>query len=258
MPCCRRLQEARYERLAADCGPTYGQAGPGLEVVERSPHIELLGVGKRYRNAHEDLVVLDQVDASIKHGEFVALVGRSGSGKSTLLNLIGGLDWPTSGEVRLAGRSLSSMSEYELARMRRQQVGFVFQAFNLLPTLTVLENLLLALELNDRVEVDARERALRVLEEVGLRERADAFPEHLSGGEQQRVAAARATVHGPSVVLADEPTGNLDLETAGQVIEALETRCREAGCTLLMATHSQEVIGRADRIMTIRNARLEG
>jgi putative ABC transport system ATP-binding protein len=201
--------------------------------------------------------VLDGISAEISRGELIVLVGRSGSGKSTLLNLIGGLDRPSRGEVRIGGQALSGLSEDGLARLRRHDVGFVFQFFNLVPTLTALENLQLPLELLDTGREEAELRAQQWLELVGLPGRGDAFPEELSAGEQQRVALARALIHRPGLVIADEPTGNLDLETARQVLELLDDLCRREGTTLVMATHSPEVVGVADRVFTIQDGRLE-
>ena len=201
-------------------------------------------------------MVLDNIDATIRRGEFVVVVGRSGSGKSTLLNLIGSIDVPSAGEVYIDGVALTALDETARALLRRRRVGFIFQFFNLIPTLTVAENLLLPLELNGIRGAAATSRVERLCTEVSLRGYENRFPEDLSGGEQQRVAIARALVHEPDIVLADEPTGNLDLETATDVIRLLDRLCREAGKTLIMATHSREVIGRADRVLTIRSARL--
>jgi putative ABC transport system ATP-binding protein len=218
--------------------------------------IELRQVSKTYDAAGRGPPVLDGVDIKITQGEFVVLVGRSGSGKSTLLNLIGAIDVPTSGEIFVDGVEIGALNEQARALLRRRHLGFVFQFFNLIPTLTVAENLLLPLELNGRTGAAARARVNEMLTEVGLADHADRFPEQLSGGEQQRVAIARAIVHEPRIVLADEPTGNLDLETANAVIGLLDRLCRDAGLTLVMATHSPEVIGLADRVLTIRAGRV--
>lgn len=223
----------------------------------RPAHIVLDGVGKDYQEHEQARRVLDGISAEISRGELIVLVGRSGSGKSTLLNLIGGLDRPSRGEVNIGGQALSGLSEDALARLRRRDVGFVFQFFNLMPTLTALENLLLPLELLDTGREEAELRAQQWLELVGLPGRGDSFPEELSAGEQQRVALARALVHRPGLVIADEPTGNLDLETARQVLELLDDLCRREGTTLVMATHSPEVVGVADRVFTIHDGRLE-
>jgi putative ABC transport system ATP-binding protein len=201
--------------------------------------------------------VLHGVNASIEHGEFVVLVGRSGSGKSTLLNLVGGLDRPTAGEVLIDGEGLNALSEDQLSRLRRHRVGYVFQFFNLVPTLTAQENLLLPLELVGVEGGDAEERAASWLGAVGLADRGADYPDELSGGEQQRVALARALVHEPGLLLADEPTGNLDLGTARDVLRLLDDLCRRSETTLVMATHSPEVIGLADRVLTIRDGALE-
>ena len=215
--------------------------------------IQLAGVTKAY-GPH---VVLSECDLTVRGGEFVVVVGRSGSGKSTLLNLIGGLDRPTRGEVKILGDSLSGLSEDELSRVRCRKLGFVFQFFNLIPTLTVTENVRLPMALNGISKAETIERATTLLSELGLTDCGDRFPEELSGGEQQRVAIARALAHEPSIVLADEPTGNLDLDTAREVLELLNATCRRRDATLIMATHSREVIGSADRVLTIRGSHLE-
>jgi putative ABC transport system ATP-binding protein len=222
-----------------------------------SHHIELEGVCKDYDEHGRPHKVLDGITARIARGELIVLVGRSGSGKSTLLNIIGGLDRPSRGEVRIGGEALSDLSEDGLAKLRRRGIGFVFQFFNLVPTLTALENLLLPLDLLGVDRDEALARARRWLETVGLPDRGDSFPEELSGGEQQRIALARALIHQPGLVIADEPTGNLDLETARQVLSLLDDLCRREGTTLVMATHSAEVVGVADRVFTIQDGRLE-
>ena len=215
-------------------------------------HIRLIGVKKTY-GAH---VVLEECDLNVRPGEFVVVVGRSGSGKSTLLNLIGGLDRPTSGNVELLGKSLAGLTEDELSRVRCRRLGFVFQFFNLIPTLTVAENVRLPMALNGVSKAEGIQRAELLLGELGLGGCGGRFPEELSGGEQQRVAIARALAHEPSIVLADEPTGNLDLETAEEVLALLEQTCRRHEATLVMATHSREVLGTADRVFTIRAAHI--
>jgi putative ABC transport system ATP-binding protein len=221
-----------------------------------TPIVELRGVTKTYREGDTTRPVLVGVDATIRRGELCVVVGRSGSGKSTLLNLIGGIDVPTSGEIVVDGTDLARSSEGARTLFRRHDVGFVFQFFNLIPTLTVEENLRLPLELNGRPRDAARERAAALLAEVGLGDRGPAFPEHLSGGEQQRVAVARALVHEPLLVLADEPTGNLDLDTGHRVLELLDRLTRRAGRTMVMATHSPEVMGLADRTFRLLDGRL--
>jgi putative ABC transport system ATP-binding protein len=218
--------------------------------------IELRGVTKTYREGNTTRAVLVGVDATIRRGELCVLIGRSGSGKSTLLNLIGGIDVPTSGEIVVDGADLARSTEAARTLFRRHHVGFVFQFFNLIPTLTVEENLRLPLELNGRPHDAARERVAALLAEVGLGDRGPAFPEQLSGGEQQRVAVARALVHEPLLVLADEPTGNLDLDTGRQVLDLLDRLTRRAGRTMVMATHSREVVGLADRTFRLQDGRL--
>ncbi len=221
-----------------------------------TPLVELRGVTKAYREGGAERAVLRGVDATIRRGELCVLIGRSGSGKSTLLNLIGGIDVPTAGEIVVDGLPLARATEARRTLFRRHHVGFVFQFFNLIPTLTVEENLRLPLELNGRPRDAARARAGALLAEVGLADRGPAFPEQLSGGEQQRVAVARALVHEPLLVLADEPTGNLDLDTGRQVLDLLDRLTRRAGRTLVMATHSPEVVGLADRIFRLQEGRL--
>ena len=214
--------------------------------------IRLTAVSKAY-GTH---AVLEECNLSIQAGEFAVVVGRSGSGKSTLLNLIGGLDRPTVGAVELLGQSLAGLTEDELSRVRRRRLGFVFQFFNLIPTLTVAENVRLPMALNGASKSEGIRRADLLLGELGLEGCGDRFPEELSGGEQQRVAIARALSHKPDIVLADEPTGNLDIETAEEVLALLEQTCRRHRATLVMATHSREVLGAADRVFTIRAARI--
>lgn len=219
-------------------------------------HIRLESVTKEYSGPAGPRSVLANISAEIPRGQFAVLVGRSGSGKSTLLNLVGCLDHPTSGRVLLDGRDVAGLSETELALLRRRRIGFVFQFFNLIPTLTALENVLLPLELTDQSGRQARQLASEWLRRVGLGDRPEAFPEELSGGEQQRVAVARALVHQPGLLVADEPTGNLDLETAQNVLDLMDDLCRREGATLVMATHSPEVVGIADRVFSIRDGRL--
>jgi putative ABC transport system ATP-binding protein len=215
--------------------------------------IELDSVCKSYGTQ----VVLDRAAARIAPGEFVAVVGRSGSGKSTLLKLIGGLLSPDSGSIRHGPHDLALMSETELTLFRRRELGFVFQFFNLVPTLTASENIQLPLALNGVARPDALARAAGLLGRLGLSACADRLPDELSGGEQQRVAIARALAHEPSLVVTDEPTGNLDLETAGEVLGLLIESCREHAATLIVATHSRDAAARADRVLRIVGGRLE-
>ena len=221
-------------------------------MIHVENQIELVNIQKNY-GTH---VVLSNCDLCVRNGEFVVVVGRSGSGKSTLLNLIGGLEQPTDGTIKVSGNSLTNLNEEELSKLRRQKLGFVFQFFNLIPTLTALENIRLPMALNRINKKETIERALSLLEEFGLSGFDQRFPEELSGGEQQRVAIARALAHKPDIILADEPTGNLDLDTANEVLELLNRTCRQRGTTLIMATHSKEVIGLADRVFSIHGSDL--
>ena len=218
--------------------------------------IELVGVTKVYDSGPARVVALCDVDLQVAAGEFVALQGRSGSGKSTLLNLIGGLDVPTAGEVRVDGRALHALSDEELTRFRRDTVGIIFQAYNLLPTLTVEENVMLPAMLRRGRKPDLRAKAQRLLARVALLPRAHHLPHQLSGGEMQRVAIARSLMNDPRVVLADEPTGNLDSQVAGEVLRHLRERTQESGVTVVMVTHSAEVAAAADRVLLIRDGRL--
>ncbi len=223
---------------------------------EREPLIALERLTKWFDEGDQRRVVLHELSASFRRGEFVVLLGKSGSGKSTLLNLIGGIDTPSSGRILFGDQDLTALDERARTLFRRRNIGFIFQFFNLLPTLTVIENILLPLELNDRADAAGKRRAQELLTQVGLGDRANTYPDKLSGGEQQRVAIARALVHDPLLILADEPTGNLDAETGHQVLNLLDTLTRQAGKNLLMVTHSPEVIGIADRVFHMRDGQL--
>ncbi|MBN2502792.1 MAG: ABC transporter ATP-binding protein [Anaerolineales bacterium] len=218
--------------------------------------IRLVDLSKSYTEGERRRVVLENACASFAEGEFVAILGKSGSGKSTLLNLISGIDQADNGEVWLNGHNLTAMDERARTLFRRQHIGFVFQFFNLIPTLTVIENVVLPLELAGGGRDAARARANELLEQVGLGDRGETFPDRLSGGEQQRVALARALVHDPRLVLADEPTGNLDEETGEQVLALLDTLTRQAGRNLVMVTHSKENAAYADRVLHLQAGKL--
>ncbi|NNJ08914.1 ABC transporter ATP-binding protein [Chloroflexales bacterium ZM16-3] len=220
------------------------------------PLLRLAGVSKAYEEAGATRSVLHEVSLSVGRGEIAVLLGKSGSGKSTLLNLVSGIDTPSTGEVWVDGQNLTRLSERDRTLFRRRSVGFIFQFFNLVPTLTVLENVLLPLELNGRSGPEARAAATAMLAEVGLAERGASYPDRLSGGEQQRVAIARAIVHSPALILADEPTGNLDADTGQQVLSLLDRLTRQANRTMVMVTHSPEVVGMADRVFRISDGRL--
>lgn len=218
--------------------------------------VALRGVAMTYGQGTTRVRALDGVDLDLAAGEFVVVLGPSGSGKTTLLNLIGALDVPTEGSVRVGGLDLGDLDDRGRTRFRRDQVGFVFQFFNLIPTLTVLENLLLPLELTGSGDAAGRDRAVGLLEAVGLADRASTYPDRLSGGEQQRVAVARAIVHRPRVVLADEPTGNLDEETGERVVALLDELVEKDGLTLVVVTHSADLAGRMDRILRVRHGQV--
>ncbi len=220
------------------------------------PLIEFRNLSKSYLEADQGHVVFEDVNGVINEGEFVVLLGKSGSGKSTLLNLISGIDAPSSGEVLFNNESLTRMSEDKRTLFRRRNIGFVFQSFNLIPTLTVTDNLLLPLELTKQLDDETRLRVNKLLKQLGVIDRLDYYPDQLSSGEQQRIAIARALIHEPAIILADEPTGNLDQETGQEVLALLDQLVRQAGRTMMMVTHSQEVIGLADRLMTIRDCQL--
>ncbi len=222
-----------------------------LPPVKASPVVLLNGLRKDFIEADQVRSVLDGVNLSIDHGEFVALLGHSGSGKSTLLNLISGIEKPTSGTVAIQDVNITAFRERERTLFRRDHIGFVFQFFNLIPTLTVLENVTLPQELAGQDEGQAQKAALELLGQVGLADRSGTFPDKLSGGEQQRVALARALVHNPMLVLADEPTGNLDQETGQLVLDLLLGLTRRKGKTLIMATHNPEIARLADRVFRV-------
>jgi putative ABC transport system ATP-binding protein len=221
------------------------------EIVRAQAMIVVEGLRKSIRNGTRTVEILRGLDFSVPRGEFVAIMGASGSGKSTLLGLLAGLDTPSAGEVRLNGTAISYLPEDRLAQVRGQTVGFVFQSYQLVPTLTALENVLLAHELN--AEGDGKPRARQLLASVGLGDRMDHYPVQLSGGEQQRVALARAFVMRPPIVLADEPTGNLDTVNGAHVLELLLGLNRTEGTTLLLVTHDATLASCADRRIVLRD-----
>jgi putative ABC transport system ATP-binding protein len=222
--------------------------------METGAVLETRGVRKEVSSPEGTLTILDDVSLSVAAGESVAIVGTSGAGKSTLLALLAGLDEPTAGEVWLSGEALSSMDEDGRAAARARHVGFVFQSFHLVPSLTAIENVMLPLELAGRA--DARAAAREVLDKVGLAGRLGHYPRQLSGGEQQRVAIARAFVTRPTVLFADEPTGNLDTATGERVIQLLFDLNRASGTTLILVTHDRALAARCDRVVQIEAGRL--
>ncbi|ENC6435353.1 TPA: ABC transporter ATP-binding protein [Aeromonas veronii] len=223
--------------------------------MSSTPIIVVKGLGKSVRLGQESLTILEGIDLQVNSGETVALVGASGSGKSTLLGLLAGLDLPSQGDIEILGKSLGELDEEGRARLRAEQIGFVFQSFLLLPTMTALENVMLPAEL--RGERDCEPRARELLAAVGLGERLHHLPPRLSGGEQQRVAIARAFMTRPSLLLADEPTGNLDSKTGEKVIELLFELNRKHGTTLLVVTHDHQLAERCQRQLVMTAGRLD-
>ncbi|HXR50646.1 MAG TPA: ATP-binding cassette domain-containing protein [Steroidobacteraceae bacterium] len=222
--------------------------------MDRKIVLEAQDLTRKVSSPEGELTIVDHVSLQIAAGESVALVGASGAGKSTLLALLAGLDLPTSGSVRIDGNELGALDEDSRARLRADRVGFVFQAFHLVPSLTAMENVMLPLELNGRRDAPAQARA--ILQRVGLAERSGHYPRQLSGGEQQRVALARATVTRPAVLFADEPTGNLDTTTGESICQLLFDLNREIHTTLLLVTHDKHLASRCGRTLTMSAGRL--
>jgi putative ABC transport system ATP-binding protein len=216
-----------------------------VQTPAAGPMVDVRGVRKVYRRDAEELVVLDGISLQVPAGEFVALMGPSGSGKTTLLNLIAGIDRPTSGEVIVAGTDVARLSESDLAKWRSRHVGFIFQFYNLIPVLRAVENVELPLLLTSLSKRERRERALTALKVVGLADRSGHYPRQLSGGQEQRVAIARAIVGDPSVLVADEPTGDLDAKSAEDILALMETLNREFNKTIVMVTHDPRAAARA-------------
>jgi len=211
---------------------------------------------KGYEEGGKYHAVLHDFSVAFRRGEFVAVLGRSGSGKTTLLNLVSGIDRADGGEITLGGTRLTGLDDQQRTLYRRQNIGFIFQFFNLIPTLTVWENVTLPLELSGQFDAAGKQRALDLLAEVGLADRLHAFPDRISGGEQQRVSIARALVHDPLLVLADEPTGNLDEDTGRAVMDLLDRLTRRAGKNMILVTHSPEAAAYADRVFTLHDGHL--
>ncbi len=218
--------------------------------------VDLSNLSRSFREGNRTHAVIRQAEMQIQAGECVALLGRSGSGKSTLLNLIAGIDRPDSGQIIIQGENISRLKEPALTLFRRRRIGFVYQFFNLIPTLTSAENIALPLELNRFPRGAAADKVQQILEAVDLAPRADAYPDQLSGGEQQRVAIARALVHRPALVLADEPTGNLDQTAGEKALDLMISLAKEERSSLLLVTHSLAVARRADRILTLEQGQL--
>lgn len=217
-------------------------------------NIEITALEKTFE--HRDRAIFTNLDAIFYAGKVSVILGKSGIGKSSLLNLIAGIDLPDKGDIRIGNHLMSGMDDAGRTLFRRRHIGFVFQSFNLIPVLTVLENVALVGQLNGRPDKDIQERAASLLETVGLADRRKEFPDRLSGGEQQRVALARALINDPAVILADEPTGNLDKETGSAVLEMISTQARKLNKTLIMVTHSPDALAWADEVYTVENATL--
>jgi putative ABC transport system ATP-binding protein len=229
-----------------------------IEATSREEAIEVRDVVKTYPLGAAEVVALDHLSLTIAHGEFAAVVGRSGSGKTTLLNLLAGIDRPTSGTVRVAGADLGALSESELASWRGENVGLVFQFFQLLPTLTVIENVMLPMDFAKKIPVaERRDRAQQLLERVGIGDQADKVPTTLSGGQQQRAAVARALANDPPLLLADEPTGNLDSVTATAVLDVFAD-LNAAGQTIVVVTHERDIRAIVGREVTLVDGRVAG
>lgn len=216
--------------------------------------IEIKNVTKTVRSGADDLTILAEVSLEIPDGQFVAITGASGSGKSTLLGLLAGLDAPSSGEILIDSENITVMSEDSLARLRSDKLGFIFQSFHLIPSLTAFENILIPLEI--RGEKNGKERATQLLEEVGLTNRGHHYPNELSGGEQQRVAIARAFANNPKILLADEPTGNLDSRNGQHIFELMTALHGNKKTTLVLVTHDQELADRAERQIRLRDGKV--
>ena len=216
--------------------------------------IELKNITKIVRSGADDLTILEDVSLEIPNGQFVAITGASGSGKSTLLGLLAGLDAPSSGEILIDGADITKMSEDNLAALRSEKLGFVFQSFHLIPSLTAFENVLIPMEI--RGDKNAKERGKELLEEVGLTNRGHHYPTELSGGEQQRVAIARAFANNPAILLADEPTGNLDSRNGQHIFELMTTLHSNNHTTLILVTHDAELANQAQRQIRLRDGRV--
>ena len=232
---------------------TNGNASASTEISVLETH----DLTRAYRMGRDNVTALDSVTMSIQRGEFVSIVGPSGSGKSTLLNLLGGLDTPTRGEVCLNGKSLAGLSENESASLRQHTLGFIFQGYDLFPALTALENVTYPLLVAGMPAAARIQRAVELLQKVGISEKLHHFPDELSGGQQQRVGIARALAARPLVLLADEPTGNLDSNTAGDILNLLTALVADEGLTLIIVTHDTEAARRANRVLTLKDGRLQ-
>lgn len=224
--------------------------------MKTESHISLSKVNKSYQEGEKQRLVLNELELTVNEGEMIVLLGRSGSGKSTMLNLISGIDRPDSGVINIGGTDLAQLNEKERTLFRRKNIGFVFQSFNLISTLTAEENVLLPLKLKGIEDESQLEKAGNFLESVGLGDRGNSYPDRLSGGEQQRVAIARALAHEPMLILADEPTGNLDYETGKKILDILNKLVRDNGRTIILATHDRDICSIADRVVELQGGKL--
>jgi putative ABC transport system ATP-binding protein len=229
---------------------------PANQASAHRPIIELKSVWKIYKMGDVEVIALSGLDLSVKKGEFVSIMGPSGSGKSTAMNMIGCLDIPTNGSIYLDGKDISSLGESELAQVRGKKIGFIFQQFNLIPTLTALENIMLPMIFQNIARGQRLEKAKKLLHMVDLGDRMDHKPNELSGGQQQRVAIARSLSNDPEVILADEPTGNLDSKTGTTVMDFLRKLHEDEGKTIIMVTHDEDVAKNADRIEYLKDGKI--
>ena len=227
------------------------------EQQNNAAFLKVRDLTRVFREGQAERSVLRNANLTIDRGEFVVLHGRSGAGKSTLLNIVSGIDTPSTGTVEIGGITVSSLSPKERTLFRRRNIGFVFQSFNLIPTLTVAENILLPIQLDSRKDAAKEKRALDFLDKVGLAERASSFPDVLSGGEQQRVAIARALANEPMLLLADEPTGNLDYETGRQVMDLLHSLVRATSTTMIVVTHDRDFIDSSDHVIELKDGKIQ-
>ncbi len=252
----RVLQDANRIDCVPTTGPHRSQSRPAVPAVrpEDTIMIQLIDVSKVVPSGNESLTILHSLDLTIPSGQFVSIIGPSGSGKSTLLGLIAGLDAPSSGQILLEGQEITRMTEDDLAMLRGDLVGFIFQSFHLIPSLTAFENILVPMEIKGGA--NARSRAQALLDQVGLHDRGHHYPSQLSGGEQQRVAIARAFANNPRILLADEPTGNLDSRNGAHIFDLLLRINRERGATLVLVTHDDALANLADRRISFRDGRV--
>ncbi len=240
-----------------NAGANAGDESGGESALERDFVVRTIGVTRVYQMGDSETHALRGVELDIYRGEYMAIMGPSGSGKSTLFNMIGGLDKPTDGMVFIDEVNIAALDSYELAWLRCRKIGYIFQSYNLLPTLTALENVTLSMTFANVNPDDARDRGYELLQNVGIGDRWNHRPGRMSGGQQQRVAIARALANRPAIVLADEPTGNLDLQTGAEIIAMLKGLCKQMGVTVVSATHDHKMLDICDRVVWIRDGMIE-